>query len=217
LTSLLVTDSLCSRALPVTYSGRYIDQGRQSKAATDTSPEAARRGPRDARGLDSAAARPGPAQGRETAQKTECTPTHPRFERGQRRHVNRQSGTLATSHHYTFSLVEGLEPVIQAVAHDYGDVNVYIAVTGEIAIVQATLFPVARVRDTARLNDRILRTEKLFDLANISIDTHPDGSEFYVIYGALRATSALSDIEFEIDTLARNAVDAAGAYREFVK
>ena len=128
-----------------------------------------------------------------------------------------QSGSLGSSHRYTFSLVEGLEPVIQAVAHDYGDVNVYIAVTGEIAIVQATLFPVARVRDTARLNDRILRTEKLFDLANISIDTHPDGLEFYVIYGALRATSALSDIEFEIDTLARNAVDAAGAYREFVK
>jgi uncharacterized protein len=128
-----------------------------------------------------------------------------------------QSGSLGSSHRYTFSLVEGLEPVIQAVAHDYGDVNVFIAVTGEIAIAQATLFPVARVRDTARLNDRILRTEKLFDLANISIDMHPDGAEFYVIYGALRATSALSDIEFEIDTLARNAVDAAGAYREFVK
>jgi uncharacterized protein YjfI (DUF2170 family) len=94
---------------------------------------------------------------------------------------------------------------------------VYIAVTGEIAIAQATLFPVTRVRDTARLNDRILRTEKLFDLANISIDAHPDGEEFYVIYGALRATSSLSDIEFEIDTLARNAVDAAAAYREFVK
>jgi uncharacterized protein YjfI (DUF2170 family) len=128
-----------------------------------------------------------------------------------------QSGSLASTHRYTFSLIEGLEPVIQAVAHDYGDVNVYIAVTGEIAIVQATLFPVARVRDTARLNDRILRTEKLFDLANISIDAHPDGTEFYVIYGALRATSPLTDIEFEIDTLARNAVDAAGAYREFVK
>jgi hypothetical protein len=128
-----------------------------------------------------------------------------------------QAGSLGSSRRYTFSLVEGLEPVIQAVAHDYGDVHVFIAVTGDIAIAQATLFPVARVRDTARLNDRILRTEKLFDLANISIDTHPDGAEFYVIYGALRATSSLSDIEFEIDTLARNAVDAAGAYREFVK
>jgi uncharacterized protein YjfI (DUF2170 family) len=128
-----------------------------------------------------------------------------------------QSGELAGSSRYTFSLVEGLEPVIQAIAHDYGDVHVYIAVTGEIAIAQATLFPVARVRDTARLNDRVLRTEKLFDLANISIDAHPDGSEFYVIYGALRASSSLSDIEFEIDTLARNAVDAAAAYREFVR
>ncbi|HEY2590210.1 MAG TPA: DUF2170 family protein [Steroidobacteraceae bacterium] len=128
-----------------------------------------------------------------------------------------KSGQLAASGRYTFSLVEGLEPVIQAVAHDYGDVHVYLAVTGEIAIVQATLFPVARVRDTTRLNDRILRTEKLFDLANISIDTHPDGAEFYVIYGALRATSAIADVEFEIDTLARNAVDAAAAYREFIK
>ncbi len=128
-----------------------------------------------------------------------------------------KAGSLATSGRYTFSLLEGLEPVILAVAHEYGDVHVYIAITGEIAIAQATLFPVARVRDTARLNDRILRTEKLFDLANISIDTHPDGSEFYVIYGALRATSSLSDIEFEIDTLARNAVDAAAAYRDFIK
>jgi len=128
-----------------------------------------------------------------------------------------QSGQLASSGRYTFSLIEGVEPVIQAVAHDYGDVHVYIVVTGEIAIVQATLFPVARVTDTARLNDRILRTEKLFDLANISIDTHPDGSEFYVIYGALRATSAHEDLEFEIDTLAHNAVDAAAAYREFIK
>lgn len=128
-----------------------------------------------------------------------------------------QSGALAASGRYTFSLLEGLEPVIQATAHEYGDVNVYLAVTGEIAVAQATLFPVARVRDTARLNDRVLRTEKLFDLANISIDTHPDGSEFYVIYGALRATSSLADIEFEIDTLARNAVDAAAAYREFVR
>ncbi|HXA92072.1 MAG TPA: DUF2170 family protein [Steroidobacteraceae bacterium] len=128
-----------------------------------------------------------------------------------------QSGELGASGRYTFSLLEGLEPVIQATAHDYGDVNVYIAVTGEIAVAQATLFPVSRVRDTARLNDRVLRTEKLFDLANICIDTHPDGSEFYVIYGALRATSSLADIEYEIDTLARNAVDAAAAYREFVR
>jgi uncharacterized protein YjfI (DUF2170 family) len=131
--------------------------------------------------------------------------------------TNLQSGELVASDRYTVTLVEGMEPVIQATAHEFGDLNVYVAVTGEIAIAQATLFPVARVRDTARLNDRILRTEKLFDLANISIDAHPDGSEFYVIYGALRSTSALADIEFEIDTLARNAVDAAAAYREFLK
>lgn len=128
-----------------------------------------------------------------------------------------QAGQLALSGRYTFSLIEGLEPVILAVAHDFGDVHVYVAVTGEIAIVQATLFPVARVTDTARLNDRILRTEKLFDLANISIDTHPDGTEFYVIYGALRAISSVDDLEYEIDTLARNAVDAAAAYRDFIK
>jgi uncharacterized protein YjfI (DUF2170 family) len=128
-----------------------------------------------------------------------------------------QAGRLAHSGRYTFSLVEGLEPVILAVAHDYGDVHVYVAVTGEIAIVQATLFPVARVRDTAKLNDRILHTEKLFDLANISIDSDPDGTEFYVIYGALRATSSVDDLEFEIDTLAHNAVNAAAAFREFIK
>jgi uncharacterized protein len=127
-----------------------------------------------------------------------------------------RTGSLGTSGKFTFNLVEGVDPVIQGTAHECGDLNVYIAVTGEIAIVQATLFPVSRVRNTAKLNDRVLRTEKLFDLANISIDAHPDGTEFYVIYGALRATSALADIEFEIETLAHNAVDAASAYREFL-
>jgi len=127
-----------------------------------------------------------------------------------------RTGSLSTSGKFTFTLVEGVDPVIQATAHECGDLNIYIAVTGEIAIVQATLFPVARVRNTAKLNDRVLRTEKLFDLANISIDAHPDGSEFYVIYGALRASSALVDIEYEIETLAHNAVDAASAYREFL-
>ena len=127
-----------------------------------------------------------------------------------------RTGSLSTSRKFTFTLVEGVDPVIQATAHECGDLNIYIAVTGEIAIVQATLFPVARVRNTAKLNDRVLRTEKLFDLANISIDAHPDGTEFYVIYGALRAASALVDIEYEIETLAHNAVDAASAYREFL-
>ncbi len=127
-----------------------------------------------------------------------------------------RSGNLAAAGKYTYTLIEGVDPVIQATAHECGDLNIYVAVTGEIAIVQATLFPVSRVHDTAALNDRVLRTEKLFDLANISIDAHPDGTEYYVIYGALRATSALTDIEFEIDTLAHNAVDAASAYREFL-
>lgn len=128
-----------------------------------------------------------------------------------------KSSPLALSGRYSFSLVEGAEPVILAVAHDFGDVHVFVALTAEIAIVQATLFPVSQVTDTARLNDRILRTEKLFDLANISIDTDPDGTEYYVIYGALRASSSLDDIQFEIDTLAQNAVNAAAAYREFIK
>ena len=65
-----------------------------------------------------------------------------------------RTGSLSTSGKFAFTLVEGVDPVIQATAHECGDLNIYVAVTGEIAIVQATLFPVARVRDTAKLNDR---------------------------------------------------------------
>ena len=57
--------------------------------------------------------------------------------------------------------------------------------------------------DTAALNDRVLRTEKLFDLANISIDAHPDGTEYYVIYGALRATSSRRQIRPRTSALGR--------------
>lgn len=128
-----------------------------------------------------------------------------------------QAGELAAAGTFSYTLIEGVDPVILANAHDYGDVSIYVAVMGEIIVAQATLFPLKRVRDTAAFNDRVLRTEKLFDLANISIDVHPDGSEYYVIYGALRSTSAVRDVEYEINTLAHNAVDAASAYREFLK
>jgi uncharacterized protein YjfI (DUF2170 family) len=130
--------------------------------------------------------------------------------------ANLEAGELAAAGTFSYALIEGVDPVIAASAHEYGDVSLYIAVIGEIIVAQATLFPLGRVRNTAELNDRILRTEKLFDLANISIDVHPDGGEYYVIYGALRATSSVPDIEYEINTLAHNAVDAASAYREFL-
>ena len=45
-----------------------------------------------------------------------------------------QSGELGASGRYSFSLLEGLEPVIQATAHDYGDVNVFIAMTGGLRL-----------------------------------------------------------------------------------
>jgi len=121
-------------------------------------------------------------------------------------------GPLVKSGNFSAELLDGVDPVIHVTAH----ISVIVAATSEIIIVQAALFAVADVADEAALNAHILRTEKFFDLANISIDRHPDGSEHYVIYGALRCGSSLEDIEYEIDTLARNAVDAASAYREFL-
>ena len=109
-------------------------------------------------------------------------------------------------------LVEGTDPGLLLVMHEYGDLPVFVAVGGEQVVVEALLWPVAQVRDDAAFNAQMLRTHKLFPLSTIGIETI-DGAPAYIMFGALDAHSSLSNVVFEIETLADNVIKVTEAFQ----
>lgn len=119
---------------------------------------------------------------------------------------------LSTSGNGVVNLVDGTEPCLEISMVEFGDLPIYLSVSGEQIIVDAVLWPFSMVKDPATLNDEVLRTHKLFPLSTISLDRFPDGNEYYTIFGALSSLSSLQNIVQEIETLAANAIKATEAY-----
>jgi hypothetical protein len=115
------------------------------------------------------------------------------------------------------TLLQGVDPVIQLVLGDHGDLAVTVAIAGDVIIAQALLWPESQVKDPAAFNREVMLSEKLFGLANISLDRGPDGEIHYVAYGALRAQSTPEDIAYEIEALAHSVLDIAETFRPHLK
>ena len=109
-------------------------------------------------------------------------------------------------------LIEGAEPSLLLTMHDYGDLPLFLAVGGQQIVVEALLWPVAMVPDAARFNEDLLRPHKLLPLSTLGIETLADGSDVYIMFGAVSASSALGDVLFEIETLADNVIRVTEAY-----
>jgi len=118
--------------------------------------------------------------------------------------------------HASIKLIDGIEPTLELEMHEYGDLPVFITVFGEQIIAEAVLWPVNAVTDAAEFNDTVLRTHKYFPLSTISLDTLPDGMAYYQMFGSLSATSRLHNVLSEVETLARNVIQATEAYSEFL-
>ena len=128
-----------------------------------------------------------------------------------------QAEPLFQSGEAEIDLIEGTEPSIYITMKEFGDLPVYVTVAGEQIIVESVMWPLAEVNDPAAFNDDVLRTHKVFPLSTISLDTGVDGVEYYTMFGALSATSLLSNIVFEIEMLADNVIKATEAYEPHLK
>lgn len=115
------------------------------------------------------------------------------------------------------SLIEGVDPAIMCTMQDLGDLQIIVAVSGDVIIVQTELWPESSVKDTATFNRQVMLSEKLFGLANISLDRSAEGVVHYVAYGALRAESAPEDVVYEIEALGASVVEIAEAFRPYLK
>ncbi len=116
----------------------------------------------------------------------------------------------------TVELIEGAEPTLYIVMHEYGDLPIYMNVSGEQIIAESILWSAGDVNDAKAFNDAVLRTHKYFPLSTISLERGPDGSDYYMMFGALSSRSLLSNIVLELSALAGNVIQAASAYEEFL-
>ena len=112
-------------------------------------------------------------------------------------------------------LIDGVEPSLHIVMGEYGDLPVFVTVSGDQIVVDALLWPASEVRDVAGFNDAVLRTHKYFPLSTMSLD-NVGGEDYYYMFGALSSTSILSNIVLEIEVLASNVIQATEAYRDFL-
>jgi len=119
---------------------------------------------------------------------------------------------LFTGENAGIELIDGAEQALHMVMYEYGDLPLFLTVAGEQIIVEAVLWSTEEVENTAKFNQTVLRTHKYFPLSTISLDTLPDGKDYYQMFGALSATSILPNIIFEIETLAANVIHATEAY-----
>lgn len=117
----------------------------------------------------------------------------------------------------SIEVIEGIDPAIHIVMHDYGDLPIFLTVSGEQIIVEAVLWEASEVENAVEFNETILRTHKYFPLSTISLDTMSDGADYYHMFGALSSASLLEHVVFEIEVLASNVIQATSAYGGFLK
>lgn len=116
----------------------------------------------------------------------------------------------------SIELIEGLESSIVISMHEYGDLPIFITVGGEQILVEAVLFGVDDIKDTAKFNEYVLKTHKYLPLSTISLDTDETHGDYYHMFGALSSSSSVNEVILEITTLADNVIQATEAFMGFL-
>lgn len=112
--------------------------------------------------------------------------------------------------------LEGADPSLHLVMHEYGGLSVFIAKSGEHLIVEAWLWPLDAVADAACFNTHVLTTHKLLPLSTVGIDVVA-GVPGYIMFGTLDASSRFETLMFEVETLADNVINASEAWLEYLR
>ena len=126
-----------------------------------------------------------------------------------------QGSALAENAQIT--LLDSLDPAIEVVLSEFGDLPVQITVSGEQILVSAPLWEVSALKDVHSFNHMALKLNPVNPLSNIGLIDLPDGRELYVMFGELSASSDLRHILEEIDVLADNTIAAAELFASQLK
>lgn len=127
-----------------------------------------------------------------------------------------QSTSLVSSGEASLELLNGTEASLLITMREYGELPLFLAVAGGQIVVEAYLWPVSFIQDHAAFNEQVLRTQKVFPLATIGIESFANGEAAYIVFGALSATSTLANVVYEIETLSDNVIQMTEAFEKSV-
>lgn len=123
-----------------------------------------------------------------------------------------QLETLISEHN---DLVVTREEDCLLIANDDG-IDAWLAISGEQILVESLLFSSNEVKDTALLNEEILKSHMIFPLTTVGISTVAD-EEYYTAFGALSSQSKGESIMIEVETLFQNVAAFIDAYQDHLK
>lgn len=123
---------------------------------------------------------------------------------------------LVKSGQASVELVENAEDSIVATMHEYGDLPIYIGVSGQQIVAESVLWEVSDVNDVAKFNECVLLTHKYFPLSTISLEKKDEVPAYYNMFGALSSSSSVDNIVLELETLASNVLNAVDAFQDFL-
>lgn len=121
---------------------------------------------------------------------------------------------LVTSGQASIELIQGAEPVIAVTMHEYGDLPIELAASGEQLFCSTPLWDETQVRDRAAFNEALLLINPINPLSNFGLVQREDGSRQYIVFGELSTQSDLAQVVEEIEVLARNTLEAAEAFAD---
>jgi uncharacterized protein YjfI (DUF2170 family) len=98
--------------------------------------------------------------------------------------------------------------VMEVTLHDFGDLAVVLGVAGREIQASVALVPVAQIQNSAVFDRQLLRANKLLPLSTFGITTI-GGEDYYEIFGQMSGASRIDEVIEEVETLGRNALDAA--------
>jgi uncharacterized protein YjfI (DUF2170 family) len=113
----------------------------------------------------------------------------------------------------TATAVEGLEPVLLVVMHEFGDLPIYVSGGSLQMVVSTILWPCDEQTDRAAFNEFLLKAQKIVPLSNFGI-TSVDGRDYYELMGEISSKTTLQTLIIELRTLADNAIAAASDLRD---
>jgi uncharacterized protein len=93
--------------------------------------------------------------------------------------------------------------------------DAFVAVSGKQIITQSILFSQNQVRDTAALNEEILKTHQLFPLTSVGI-TQINNETYYTAFGSISSSTDEASFLVEVETLFSNVSGFLDAYEQFI-
>lgn len=116
-----------------------------------------------------------------------------------------ESGLVAQKR-ASVELLNGSDACLRLSMHDFGDLPLFLAVAGGQIVLEAHLWPLTQVQDTAAFNAQVLQMQKFFPLATVAVQTYEEGESAYIVFSTLSASASLVRLAYEIETLSHNVI-----------